>query len=144
MPACSILRFCAGLVIVGLLMAPGVPSGYAQPSGGAIMEVQDAFARGDFETLLDRAASRMEIALLEGSRYYSRGQARYVLKTFFERHPPRRFVLKDYYRTTRGWYAEGDYWYANGARPLRVYLKLRYRGGVWELREILVEEEARK
>ena len=127
-----------------LLMGAATPDASAQIGNGAIMEVQHAFANGDFETLLDRASHRMEIAIFEASRYYSRGQARYVLKTFFQQHPPRQFVLKDYYRTTRGWYAEGDYWYVNATRPLKVYLRLQLRGRQWELREVLIEQEGRR
>ncbi|GIV62170.1 DUF4783 domain-containing protein [Rhodocaloribacter litoris] len=107
---------------------------------GAIQAIEEAFSRGDVETLLHRAAPQVEIAVFEPSRLYSRGQARYVLRTFFRAYPPRRFVLRDYFETHSGWFAEGDFWHVRGEEPLRIYLRLRQRAGRWELREILVEE----
>ncbi|GIV61261.1 MAG: hypothetical protein KatS3mg044_0127 [Rhodothermaceae bacterium] len=121
----------------------GIPPGQvlAQTRGAGLLQVlEEAFGRGDVEALIERAAPRVEIAFFEPSRPYSQGQARYVLKMFFRDYPPRRFRLRDSYRTHNGWLAEGDYWYGRQREPLRVYLRLQRRGARWELREILVEE----
>jgi hypothetical protein len=118
-----------------------VPHSIAQNAvSGIVLKLEDALERGDVEALLDHASKRIGITIFDANRYYSQGQARYVLKTFFERYPPSRFVLRDYYKTRNGWFAEGDYWYRRGKRPLRIYLRLRWWQDRWELRELLIEK----
>jgi hypothetical protein len=134
-----------GALLVGaLVLTPGRRAAAQETVSGVVLQLEDALARGDVEALLDQASERIGITLFEANRYYSRGQARYVLKTFFEEHPPRRFVLRNYYKTRGGWFAEGDFWYERGERPLRVYLRLRWWRDRWELRELLIEKQPRE
>ena len=133
-----------GMLIGVLAWTPGHRAAAQETVSGVVLQLEHALASGDVDALLDHASERIGITLFEANRYYSRGQARYVLKTFFAEHPPRRFVLREYYETQGGWFAEGDFWYERGERPLRVYLRLRWWRDRWELRELLVEQQPRK
>lgn len=106
-------------------------------------ELQAAFAEGDAPALLRHAATHVEIALFGASKLYSQGQALYVMQDFFGKHPPDKFVFRDYAHTKGGSFAEGDYWSRRSERPLRVYVRLRVQGDDWEVREVLIEERRR-
>jgi hypothetical protein len=108
-----------------------------------LVEIREALRRGDAQALLAVAAERVEIALLGRSTLYSRSQATYVLQDFFRHYPPKRFVLINDSRAGGSWFAVGRYEVQGGDQPLDVYLRLRARGGGWELREVRIEQRRR-
>ncbi len=132
------------MLLAAAALVPGRHAAAQKAVSGVVLQLEDALARGDVEALLDHASERIGITVFDANRYYSRRQARYVLRTFFEEHPPRRFSLRNYYKTRSGWFAEGDFWYERGERPLRVYLRLRWWRDRWELRELLIEKQPRE
>jgi len=132
------------MLILGVVLTLSGRSAMGQPTPKDVMlQIQDAVAHGDVDQLLDRANKGLEIDMLSRRRTYSPGQARYVLRRFFKKHPPRRFILIDYYESHKGWFAEGKYWYGKSKRPLQIYLQLRWRNGHWDLREIIIENNMR-
>lgn len=139
----QLFRRMARVAVLGALLAAAGAAGVCAQPADVPVEVEamaDAFGEGDVRALLTRTSERLEIAVFGASRLYSRSQARYVLEAFFRDYAPDRFDLRDVARAGGGAFAEGDYWYARGASPLRVYLRLRREGGSWELREILIEQ----
>ena len=108
--------------------------------GAALSQVQEAFAAGDAKALLGEAADRVEIALLGGSKLYSRAQAIYVMEDFFRRYPPETFTLQNDAQEDGNWFATSRYRYKHAERPLHVYLRLRKKDGRWQLHEVRVEE----
>jgi hypothetical protein len=126
-----------------LLALSGPPRVRAQePDEAVLKSLEAAFAGGDVEALLKRSATRLEVAIFGESRLYSRSQARYVLRDFFEERKPERFAFSASSKTNGGWFAEGEYWYSRAERPLRVYMRLRQNGTAWELREVLIAERS--
>lgn len=115
-------------------------------AGAALEQIEDAFAKGDSRVLMRAAADRVEIALLGENTTYSRSQAAYVLEAFFRRYPPVRceFNGRETARTDGNWFAAGHYWHGSASRPLRVYVGLRLKDSVWELREIRIDEQSGK
>lgn len=131
---------------IGMLLGLGLTSATATAQQAAALEaVEDAVAAGNAEALLGKASDRVEIALFGSSTLYSRSQAMYVMKQFFQDYPPVQFSLQHTSIAVGNWFASGLYFYAASDRPLRVYVRLRARGDVgWEVREIRIEERLRE
>lgn len=108
----------------------------AQDSG--IEHVEAAIARGDAQALTDLCADRVDVTLDGATTTYSRAQVHYVLAGFFESNPPEAFAFE--HRTNFGEgaaFASGRY--RTPGRTLQVMARLSRRDGVWELRELRIE-----
>lgn len=126
------------LAAVVLVAAPAM----GQTERSVLQEVETALAEGDVTALARRSADRVEVTLFGSASMYSRGQAMYVLAEFFREYPPVRAALSDPSRSGGNWFALGQYFYERGEQPLRVFVRLRHKGGRWELREVRIERPA--
>ncbi len=121
-------------------VAGGFVAGPALAQQTALDRVEEAFKNGDADALLDEAADRVEIALLGGSKLYSRAQATYVMKDFFQRYPPEAFTPRNNTPDGSNWFATGLYRYKHTRQPLQVYLRLHLKDQQWQLREVRIEQ----
>ena len=99
-----------GIIGFSIVLLAGGPVGQtvAQTPYG-IEKVQDAFAKGDAQALLDDASDRIEIGLFGRSRLYSRAQAIHVVQGFFQRYPPVGFTLQSQAQEQDSWFATGRF-----------------------------------
>ncbi len=126
-----------------LALSLSVPPVRAQDA--SLQHVEQAFASGDAQALVQQAGNRVEVSLLGTTTLYSRSQAQYVLQEFFRQYPPRAFTLERVSTTEGSTFADGDYYYEHEERPLRVFLRLHPASGQrWEIREIRIEERFRE
>ena len=110
------------------------------PNDDVITEVTEALEAGDSGALLDLAAQRVDLVLLDQSAQYSRGQAALVLRDFFRRFPPDRVTLSERSVSGDGRAAMGRYWSANSSGPFSLYIGFRVTlEEDWLLNEIRVE-----
>ncbi len=114
----------------GLVPPPNAPA--------VIALLESAFARGDAAALIRHSARRLDITLFGSSELFSRSQAGYVLKAFFDEYEPERLVLNETSGSEGNWFAAGRYWYAAGDLPLAVFLRVRRADDAWELREVRI------
>lgn len=100
--------------------------------------LEQALTRGDASEIMRFSAEHVDVALFGSDELYSRSQARYVLKAFFDEFRPIRLALNEISGSEHNWFAAGNYWYASGDSPLAVYLRLRRDDIGWELREVRI------
>jgi hypothetical protein len=135
------------LAVLLLGGAPVVVAGQpseASVAGDSLTAVQqrvtEAFAEGAPRDLLSPAAERIELSLLGVRSFYSSAQAFYVLRDFFETHPPRRFRVENVTTTGDSCFITGRYGHARGERMLQVYVRLVLRPErSWILHEVRIE-----
>ena len=133
----------AGLAALVALACGATSEAAGQEAAAALAQVERAFEEGDARGLLEGAADRVEIAVLEAPMLYSRAQATYVMRDFFRLHPPERFALQEAAQSDGSLFAPGLYWSMGQDGPFQVYVRLRQKARAWELREIRVEQRAR-
>ena len=134
-------RLLAACLLLFVLISFPDPAQAQTQSDRLLEDITTAFAGGNSRTLLKDGADRIEVFLFENSTLYSRGQAVYVLDSFFRQYPPRRCVLRESVKADESWFAAGHYWHEASERPLLVYMGLRLRDNRWELREIRIDEQ---
>lgn len=100
--------------------------------------LQQAFASGDAAEMMKYAAKHLDITLFGSSDLYSRSQAGYVLKAFFDEYRPEKLLFTEMSGSQANWFAAGSFWYAAGESHLAVYLRLRRGDFGWELREVRI------
>ncbi len=104
--------------------------------------VATAFRAGDVRRLLTPAANRVEVSLFGTRTFYSSAQAYYVLREFFDTHPPADFVLADATSTGESFFLRGRFEHTRDDRPLQVYVRLvRQEGAPWQLQEVRIDSE---
>ncbi len=123
-----------------LLVAPALSQ---EPPASILASIERAFIAADADSIARMSASRVEIAVLGKSRLYSRTQARYVLRDFFDEYPPLRVELSEPSITDKGIFAAGTYRFAPDRNPLRLYVRLRRDQTTWLMREIVLERAVR-
>jgi hypothetical protein len=102
--------------------------------------VVTAFVEGDAETLLTPATDRVEVSLFGARTFYSEAQAFYVLREFFDAHPPVDFQLSDVTAAENSCFVRGQFTHDEGQRPLQVYVRLAVREAAWRLQEVRIDE----
>ncbi len=130
------------LLVAAFLLLPASAAAQRFADEGTVLtRVEKAFASGNARALMEPASERVEISLFGTSTQYSRSQAAFVLRDFFDEHPPRGYAFENVSETEGSRYAAGHYWYkGGGGTPLRVYVRLSQNGEEeWAIREIRVE-----
>lgn len=103
--------------------------------------VVTAFVKGNAETLLTPATDRVEVSLFGARTFYSKAQAFYVLREFFEAHPPVDFRLNDVTAAERSCFVRGQFTHDAGQQSLQVYVRLAVRDEAWQLQEVRIDED---
>ncbi|PEN14534.1 DUF4783 domain-containing protein [Longibacter salinarum] len=103
-----------------------------------ITRVSNSFQNGDADLLLEQTADRIEVSLPGTRAYYSRSQAMYVLRAFFQEHDPTRFEIEDVSKAGASYFVTGRFWYSRSEQPMHVYTRFVSRSG-HKLYEIRVE-----
>jgi len=105
-----------------------------------MLRLKSSIMAADASALADETVYSVEIALFGEARYYSRGQATLLLKTFFDEYPPLDFDIEKLTRTPTAGFLEATYVTSKSEAPLRMYVRLRIAAGQWKIRELLIEE----
>jgi hypothetical protein len=108
-----------------------------------VQRVSTAFRTGDARRLLSPAPDRVEVSLFGTRTFYSSAQAFYVLRDFFETHPPAGFDLADATVAGESCFLRGRLEHTRSERPHQVYVRLvRHEGETWRLHEVRIDVEA--
>lgn len=128
------------LIVLALCAGPS----YAQQADNAaasvpselVSRVSAAFQNGDAQQLLGETSNRIEVGLPGTRAYYSRSQAVYVLREFFEEHDPTRFTVEDVSEAGASYFVTGRFWYSRSEQPMHVYTRFANGDGytVYEIR----------
>lgn len=139
-------RLVLALLFVGL-GATGT-HGQDQPAVPAVVvpdtvvaHISTAFANGDAQVLLTPATDRVEVSLFGTRTFYSSAQAFYVLRDFFDSHPPADFSTGDATATGRSAFVQGRYSHRRDERTLQVYVRLVHRDDRWKLQEVRIDAD---
>jgi len=139
--------FCILLIAgVGGVEARGQVGGESPDSAAAssvvpaqvVERVSGAFSNGDADLLLGTTTDRIEVGLPGTRAYYSRSQAMYVLREFFNEHGPTRFAVEDVSKAGTSYFVTGRFWHSRGEQPMHVYTRFS-SGGDNRLYEVRVE-----
>lgn len=105
--------------------------------------VSRAFRAGDAERLLTPSADRVEVSLFGTRTFYSSAQALYVLREFFDTHPPADFILADATDAGDSFFLRGQFKHTRDNQPLQVYVRLvPYEDERWKLQEVRIDSGA--
>ena len=132
------LRLFLLLLFVVQLTSPS--EGGAQSSEQVLNQLKSSIMSADAVGLAEQTMNSVEIAQFGEGRYYSRGQATLLLRSFFKEYPPKDFKIVGSTRTPGAWFIEGIYHSKKALKPLRIYIRLRIAEGTWKVREFLIEE----
>jgi hypothetical protein len=106
-----------------------------------LQRVTTAFSDGNAQLLLSPAADRVEVSLFGTRTFYSSAQAFYVLREFFDTHPPAAFSVNDATGAGRSCFLRGRLDHAHDERTLQVYVRLVHRGDAWQLHEVRIDAD---
>lgn len=112
----------------------------AQAQASVITNVRDAIRAGSSRELTKHFNDMVELNLEGKTSNYSKEQATFVLKKFFEEHPTSNFtyihqgVSKDGIQ-----YAIGSYAHASGS--FRVYMLVKQVGGQYKVTQLNIDKE---
>ncbi len=96
-----------------------------------------ALETGTLERILEYARGSVRISMLGAQALYSPVQARYVLREFFQRHPPVRFVLTREAKRQRHLFLSGRL-VTRKEEVFRIYIRFYREKEGWSLREIRI------
>lgn len=147
------LRLSLVLLLVGIAGGPlgargqsvdslaGAPDSTDRHPSAVVQRVAGGFAEGNARRLLTPSADRVEISLFGVRTFYSSAQALYVLREFFRRHAPRRFLVRDVLETDTNCFVRGQYEQDRSAQRLQVYVRMGQVEGqdLWVLHEIRID-----
>lgn len=133
------------LVSIGVSVAHGQERAASSPDSvpdTVERRIATAFERGDVQALLTSASDRVEVSLLGARTIYSDAQAFYVLREFFESHPPARFTLDDVATEGESGFVRGTFEHRRDERNFQVYVRLVHEHESWRLQEVRIDSEA--
>jgi hypothetical protein len=140
----SLVRLSLALLLTGMGVSaalgqtPGPDRPEAVPDT-VVYRVSSAFQSGNAQRLLSPAAARVEISLFGTRTFYSDAQAFYVLREFFDTHPPTHFALADTTGAGTSCFLRGRLEHARDERILQVYVRLvRQESDAWLLHEVRI------
>lgn len=106
-----------------------------------LQRITTAFAQGNAQLLLSPGADRVEVSLFGTRTFYSDAQAFYVLREFFDTHPPSSFSLNDATGTGQSCFVRGRLDHTRDERSLQVYVRLVHRDAAWRLHEVRIDAD---
>jgi hypothetical protein len=135
MNSCSLKAVVATLIVLLTVQCWSQAQSIHSPEG-ILSRVTAALETGDARSLVELSTSQLEVNVGEGTSLYSRDQARFVLSSFFEDHPPAEFQTGEVsilmgYATVQGVLVLYD-----REQPLHFFLRLARTGEAWRLKEI--------
>lgn len=138
LPRQKVLAQTTGEFTVEVPSSP--PADFVRPqhAPAVLAQLEAAFARGDAGAMMRYSARRVDVTLFGTSELFSRSQAGYVLKAFFNEYRPERLLLNERSASEGNWFVAGRYWYEAAESPLAVYLRVRRTDSGWELREVRI------
>lgn len=120
------------------ILALGIPSVSAQSE--VINNVRDALKTGSSRELSKYLNNTVEISINGEKSSYSRNQAEFVLKDFFNKYPPQSFRYVHQGSSKEGIkYTVGTYTYDRG--EFRVFMIIKQIGGTYLVDKIDFNEE---
>jgi len=138
----ALVRFSLVLLLAGMSVPVALGQTADRPEtvpDTVVQRVSSAFQSGDAQRLLTPAADRVEVSLFGTRTFYSSAQAFYVLRKFFEAHPPTRFSLADTTGAGTSSFLRGRFEHTRDERTLEVYVRLvRHSGDAWHLHEVRI------
>ena len=140
----SLVRLSFVLLVTGMSVSAAVgqssaPGGTDAVPDTVVQRISTAFQSGNAQLLLSPSADRVEVSLFGARTLYSSAQAFYVLRDFFEAHPPSRFALADTTGAGTSGFLRGTFVHTRGERSLRVYVRLvRHEDDAWQLHEVRI------
>ena len=135
MMLCVLVVFaCSGDIIY----AQDTENASASVPSELVDRVSLAFQTGDVEQLLGETSSRIEVGLPGTRAYYSRSQAVYVLREFFQEHDPTGFTVDDVSQAGTSYFVIGRFWHSRSEQPMHVYTRFA-SGASYTVYEIRVE-----
>lgn len=144
-PACLVLS----ALLFGIGMSP--VQGKEQTAVKAVsvpdtvgQRVVTAFEDGDPQALLAPSTDRVEVSLLGTQTIYSQAQAFYVLRAFFERHPPSDFTVEDVTMEGTSCFVRGKFDHRSDERTFRVYVRFVHQNEKWRMQEVRVDTGPRE
>lgn len=142
----ALVRLALVLLLIG--MGPSVVRGQSSDTSGTavirdtlVQRVSTAFADGSAQRLLTPSADRVEVGLFGTNTFYSNAQAFYVLRDFFDTHPPADFAVGDVTEAGNSFFVRGQFDHNRDARTLQVYVRLVQREEAWELQEVRINAD---
>ncbi len=140
-PFATILLWAALLsgLVWGTEVNAQAPGATRQEIRTVLQSLEGAIKDGNAEAVFEKASRQVDVSILGETALYSKAQAQHVVRKFFSDNPPERFAFTEDDLATQRRFAFGLYYARKHQVPYRVYVYLRDRDGLWELREFRIE-----
>lgn len=109
----------------------------AQSTEEVFAKIERAIATTDAQALSNYFGPQVEVTIGEKYEIYSKDQATFVIKEFFQDHPVRSFRIKHTGNSNSTYYGLGDYYSTRGAFLVNVFLKKT--GNTYVIEEVRFE-----
>ncbi|MEN2993141.1 MAG: DUF4783 domain-containing protein [Bacteroidia bacterium] len=110
---------------------------FLQGAERTLAAVEEGLRRGDAAQVARYFAPQVEIYIQGTARLYSDVQAHFVLREFFQRHPPRTFTLLHKGRSDQMLYGIGSYISLYGRWDVSFFTRLR--NGRYQIEQLRFE-----
>ncbi|MDG5799723.1 DUF4783 domain-containing protein [Marinilabiliaceae bacterium ANBcel2] len=121
-----------------------IANAYTQNSEATISsDIISAFDKSNASQLSEHFNDRIEIIMPESSGIYSKEQARYLIDSFFKKHPPISFRIIHQGVRENAVFAIGRYNYSNGQHRIMILTKQNNNSSLIHQIRIEKQDEAR-
>jgi hypothetical protein len=127
---------CALLVLASFSTFNGAKEHSDVP---VLEEISKCLITKDIDQLAKLFDQQVEISLSGRSQAYARAQARQVLKSFVEQHPPKKFIFSEQGTSLHMLYALGIYNTHHEAFEVDIYLKKRSGDDKYKIDQMRIE-----
>ncbi|MGQ9864502.1 MAG: DUF4783 domain-containing protein [Bacteroidia bacterium] len=101
---------------------------HAQKTEDFLQKVEDAIRKGDAQALAQYFLPNVELILPSTQKDYQKTQAYYVMKEFFQKHPPRGFQIIHRGRSDGMIYAVGTYITYTEKMDVNIFIRPQEKG----------------
>ncbi len=132
-----IMSFLRKIAVMAAILFSGL-SAFAQSDGyDVFIPITKYISQGNTDNLSAWFADNLEVSILAGSNDCSRNQAKQILKSFFNSHTPRSFVIN--HTASRGnmKYALGNL--NAGGEIYQVTIFVSYHGDTYKIQQLKID-----
>ncbi|MBX3102601.1 MAG: DUF4783 domain-containing protein [Bacteroidetes bacterium] len=127
------------LILLSGLLAGGNAPAQAQQADEVFARIERAILAGDAGTLASFFGSQVEVTITDREDIYSKDQATFVVKEFFQNYPVRSFKILHKGSSSNTYYAVGEYYSTRGKFDTNVFIKRS--GNTYVIEQIRFELE---
>ena len=125
------------LIALAAILAPISVEGQTPQKGDVFVPISKYISQGDVQSLSAWFADNLEISIISSANDSSKKQARQILKSFFDDHPPRAFEITHQASSANMKYALGSL--TAGGEIYQVTIFLNLKGDAYQIQQFKID-----